>query len=234
MKQTESSQEQERLASKPISRRNALKIIVATTSAATLSNLPGQWLKPVLRAGVLPAHAQTSGQPTANPNPTAANTATPTATATNTPTSTPTNTPTATATPQILQGSLATMVEWSFEVGQMDLNLEVYDPGSGTWATPSNLNTLTLVHGGDSGLSGLGTEMVDSTGGVVAGTYQIWLRVVATDASQGFLIFAFIDITANATNDNRSIEFATPPADNSTIHVADVTYPAGTITWYIP
>ncbi len=233
MKQNESSQEQERPASKPISRRNALKIIAAATGAATLSNLPGQWLKPVLRVGVLPAHAQTSGQPTANPNPTAANTATPTATATNTPTSTPTSTPTATATPQILQGSLAATVEWSFEVGQMDLDLEVYDPGSDTWATPSNLNTLTLTHGGGAGLAGSGIETVASNGGVVAGTYQVWLRVVATDASRGFLIFGFIDITANATNGNRSIEFTTPPPDNSMIQVADVTYPAGTITWYI-
>lgn len=215
-----------------ISRRNALKILTAAAGATTLANLPGQWMKPVLRAGVLPAHAQTSGLPTANPTATTAPTNTPTATPTNTPTSTPT--PTATATPQIIQGSLLASVEWSFEVGEIDLDLEVFDPGDNAWATPATPSTLTLAHSGDAGLGGGGLETVNSTSGVVAGTYQVWLRVISTNATQGFLIFAFIDLTANATNDNRGINFDTPPASNSTIHVADITYPAGTISWLIP
>lgn len=78
--------------SKKVSRRQAIKLLTATVGAATMANLPNKWVKPVLKAGVLPAHAQTS--PTATNTPTN----TPTSTPTNTPTSTPTNTPTATAT----------------------------------------------------------------------------------------------------------------------------------------
>lgn len=214
----------------PISRRKALKILAAAAGTVTLTSVMGQWMKPVLRVGVLPAHAQTSGLPSITP------TATPTGTATSTPTATPTSTatPTATATPQIIQGLLAVILDWGFEVGEIDLDLEVFDPGDNTWATPANLSTLTLVHGGGAGLGGSGVETVDSTTGVVAGTYQIWLRIISTNSQQGFLIFASIDVTANATNENRGISFDTPPASNSTIHVADVTYPAGTISWLIP
>lgn len=214
----------------PISRRKALKILAAAAGTVTLTSVMGQWMKPVLRVGVLPAHAQTSGLPSSTP------TATPTGTATSTPTATPTSTatPTATATPQIIQGLLGVVLDWGFEVGEIDLDLEVFDPGDNTWATPANLSTLTLVHGGDAGLGGSGVETVDSTTGVVAGTYQIWLRVISTNSQQGFLIFASIDVTANATNENRGISFDAPPSSNSTIHVADVTYPAGTISWLIP
>ena len=221
-------QDQEQPEAKKFSRRNALKILAAAAGATTLANLPAQWMKPVLRAGVLPAHAQTSGLPTSIA------TGTPTSTPTSTPTTTPTSTPTATATPQIIQGILGVVLDWSFEVGQIDLDLEVFDPGDSAWATPSNPTTLTLIHSGDAGLGGMGSETVDSNTGVVAGTYQVWLRVISTDASQGFLLFANVDITANAANESRGIEFNAPPASNSTIHVADVAYPAGTITWFIP
>lgn len=217
-----------------ISRRKALKILAAAAGTVTLTSVMGQWMKPVLRVGVLPAHAQTSGLPSSTPTatPTTTATSTPTSTSTATPTSTPT--PTATATPQIIQGLLGVVLDWGFEVGEIDLDLEVFDPGDNTWATPANLSTLTLVHGGDAGLGGSGVETVDSTTGVVAGTYQIWLRVISTNSQQGFLIFASIGVTANATNENRGISFDAPPASNSTIHVADVTYPAGTISWLIP
>ncbi len=237
MKQPD-EQDQERPEIKKVSRRNALKILAAAAGATTLANIPGQWIKPVLRAGVLPAHAQTSGPPTANPTSTAAPsstpTNTPTGTPTNTPTSTPTSTPTPTATPQIIQGSLGVVLDWSFEVGQIDLDLEVFDPGDNTWATPSNLTTLTLVHSGDAGLGGLGTETVDSTSGVVSGTYQVWLRVISTAATDGFLIFASVEVTANGNTESRGIEFNSPPASDTTIHVADVAYPAGTINWLVP
>ncbi|RMD50958.1 MAG: twin-arginine translocation signal domain-containing protein [Candidatus Thermofonsia bacterium] len=46
-----------------LSRRDALKVIAAVTGAATLTNLPNKWVKPVLDAGVLPAHAQTTPTP---------------------------------------------------------------------------------------------------------------------------------------------------------------------------
>ncbi|MBP6470506.1 MAG: hypothetical protein KBE23_06855 [Chloroflexi bacterium] len=214
----------------PISRRKALQILAAAAGTVTLTSVMGQWMKPVLRVGVLPAHAQTSGLPSSTPS------STPTGTATSTPTATPTSTatPTATATPQIIQGLLGVVLDWGFEVGEIDLDLEVFDPGDNSWATPANLSTLTLVHGGDAGLGGSGVETVDSTTGVVAGTYQIWLRIVSTNSQQGFLIFASIDVTVNVTNENRGISFDAPPASNSTIHVADVTYPAGTISWLIP
>ncbi len=85
---------------KKVSRRQLIKLLTATAGAATLANIPNKWVKPVLRAGVLPAHAQTSpvDPATATPSNTSTPTNTPTSTPTNTPTSTPTNTPTATAT----------------------------------------------------------------------------------------------------------------------------------------
>ena len=43
-----------------LSRRQALKTITALTGAVTLSTLPGKWSSPVLKAGALPVHAQTS------------------------------------------------------------------------------------------------------------------------------------------------------------------------------
>jgi len=46
-----------------VSRRKALKLIAASTGAATLSSLPGRWTKPNLKVGVLPAHAQISQVP---------------------------------------------------------------------------------------------------------------------------------------------------------------------------
>ena len=101
-----------------ISRRKALKILAAAAGTVTLTSIMGQWMKPVLRVGVLPAHAQTSGLPTSPP--------------TTTPTSTATSTPTATATPQIIQGLLGVVLDWGFEVGEIDLDLEVFDPGDNT------------------------------------------------------------------------------------------------------
>ena len=45
-----------------IKRRGLIKALAAGGGAAMLSTmLPGSWLKPVIRVGVLPAHAQTSG-----------------------------------------------------------------------------------------------------------------------------------------------------------------------------
>ena len=44
-----------------LSRRNAIKILGAAAGASVLANLPSKWTKPELAAGVLPAHAQTSG-----------------------------------------------------------------------------------------------------------------------------------------------------------------------------
>jgi len=103
------------------------------------------------------------------------------------------------------------------------------------WATPNNLTTLTLQHGGDAPLGGTGTETVNSQGTVAVGTYQVWLRVIATDSSQGFLMFAEIDLTTHTTPlEFRFLDFNTPPADGTTYHVADVTFPAGTINWLIP
>ncbi len=43
-----------------LSRRDALKILAASTGAAALANLPPKWSKPGVEVGVLPAHAQTS------------------------------------------------------------------------------------------------------------------------------------------------------------------------------
>jgi hypothetical protein len=48
-----------------MARRRLIKTLAAGTGAAALSTmLPGSWLKPVIRVGVLPAHAQTSNPPT--------------------------------------------------------------------------------------------------------------------------------------------------------------------------
>ena len=45
-----------------LNRRGLIKALAASGGAAALSTmLPGSWLKPVVKVGVLPAHAQTSG-----------------------------------------------------------------------------------------------------------------------------------------------------------------------------
>jgi hypothetical protein len=47
-----------------LSRRRLLKAIAAASGAVAASTLlPGEWIKPVVEAGVLPAHAQVSGGP---------------------------------------------------------------------------------------------------------------------------------------------------------------------------
>lgn len=44
---------------KTLSRRKLLKILAASGGAVTTASvLPGKWSKPVIEAGVLPAHAQ--------------------------------------------------------------------------------------------------------------------------------------------------------------------------------
>lgn len=48
---------------KKISRRQVIKLLTASAGAATMANLPNKWVKPVLNAGVLPAHAQNSSLP---------------------------------------------------------------------------------------------------------------------------------------------------------------------------
>lgn len=49
---------------KPVSRRTMLKIIAAAGGGTAASfALPGKWVKPFVRAGVLPVHAQTSQAP---------------------------------------------------------------------------------------------------------------------------------------------------------------------------
>jgi hypothetical protein len=54
-----------------MSRRKALKLLVASGGAVTASALlSGQWMKPVVEVGLLPAHAQGSSSLTANANPT--------------------------------------------------------------------------------------------------------------------------------------------------------------------
>jgi hypothetical protein len=44
-----------------ISRRNLLKLISAAGGAIALANLPVHWLKPSVKMGLLPVHAQSSG-----------------------------------------------------------------------------------------------------------------------------------------------------------------------------
>jgi hypothetical protein len=45
---------------KKLSRRDALKVLGAAAGATALANLPSRWTTPVINAGVLPAHAQSS------------------------------------------------------------------------------------------------------------------------------------------------------------------------------
>jgi len=48
-----------------VSRRKLLKALAATSGAVVASQiLPGQWMKPMIESGVLPAHAQGSPTPT--------------------------------------------------------------------------------------------------------------------------------------------------------------------------
>ena len=56
-----------------MSRRQLLKALIATGGAVTVSTLlPGEWGKPIVEVGVLPAHAQISPTPTSTPWPLAA------------------------------------------------------------------------------------------------------------------------------------------------------------------
>lgn len=50
-----------------LSRRDALKTLVAVTGVAAVSTLPDRWAKPLLEVGALPAHAQISGLPAGLP-----------------------------------------------------------------------------------------------------------------------------------------------------------------------
>lgn len=43
-----------------VSRRRALKLLAAAAGATSLANLPPRWSPPVIRAGSLPVHAQSS------------------------------------------------------------------------------------------------------------------------------------------------------------------------------
>ncbi len=52
---------------KTIGRRRLLKALAASGGVAISSLPPGRWVKPVIEIGYLPAHAQTSPQPTATP-----------------------------------------------------------------------------------------------------------------------------------------------------------------------
>jgi hypothetical protein len=44
-----------------ISRRTLLKVIAAGCGVVVASSLPREWVKPVINAGVLPVHAQSTG-----------------------------------------------------------------------------------------------------------------------------------------------------------------------------
>jgi hypothetical protein len=85
---------------KMISRRNVFKLVLAATGSITASAfLPEKWIKPIVRAGVIPAHAQTSVTPTATtPSATNIPTETPTEQPSGTPTETPTEQPSGTPT----------------------------------------------------------------------------------------------------------------------------------------
>ncbi len=45
---------------RPISRRDAIKVLSAAAGAAVIANLPADWETPIVEMGVLPAYAQTS------------------------------------------------------------------------------------------------------------------------------------------------------------------------------
>ncbi|MFT5196990.1 MAG: hypothetical protein ACI9EW_003968 [Cellvibrionaceae bacterium] len=87
-----------------LSRRGAIKAIIATTGAVTITQLPVVWSTPILNLAVLPVHAQTSTATetaTSTQASTPTQTAAPTETATPTQTAAPTETATQTATPII-------------------------------------------------------------------------------------------------------------------------------------
>lgn len=47
-----------------VSRRQSIKILTAVGASITVASfLPGKWLKPIVKVGVLPAHAQSSACP---------------------------------------------------------------------------------------------------------------------------------------------------------------------------
>ncbi len=55
----------------PMSRRQLLKALIAAGGAVSASTLlPGEWARPLVEVGVLPAHAQASAVPTDTPTPT--------------------------------------------------------------------------------------------------------------------------------------------------------------------
>ncbi len=81
-------------AGRRIGRRQLLRTLAASSGVVAASALvPGKWSKPLVEAGLLPAHAQVTPAPTMTSTPTA------TPTGTQTPTATPTDTPTPTPVP---------------------------------------------------------------------------------------------------------------------------------------
>ena len=81
-----------------ITRRTLLKLLAAGgIGLGASAMLPGEWVKPAMKVGVLPVHAQSSPAPTVEPSSTP--TETPTIEPSSTPTETPTVEPTATEEP---------------------------------------------------------------------------------------------------------------------------------------
>ena len=179
----------EGLARRAISRRELLKIIAATGGALAASTLlPGKWARPVVEAGVLPAHAQQS--------------------------------------PPLGTGDFQATLTWN-QLG--DLDLHTIEPsgyhvyfGQPTGPTASLDYDNTVGYGPEnifvpSGCSAAGAYQVFVVywGGQLPITATIRIRVFVGTASEHEQTFTRYLEGAN---------FSTG------YNVADVTYPAGTIT----
>lgn len=191
-----------------LSRRHLLKAIAATGGAVAASTLlPGEWVKPIVNVGILPAHAQISPTPTP-----VLGTGDFQATLTWN-----TGNPAALACP--IDGGAS---------GGVDIDLHVIEPdGSHVYFANRNGTTATLDH--DNQLAFGPENIFVSSGKAATGAYQVYVvyycGLVPTTATITIRVFA-------DTPQEQSAVFTRVlnSADWSVgYNVANVTFPGGTI-----
>jgi hypothetical protein len=198
-----------------LSRREALKILAATTGAVALSNLPSRWETPLIESGQLPAHAQASPAPT--------------------PTATPVTAP------PLGTGDLQATLRWntgnpaavncsvdSGASGGVDIDLHVVEPG-GTRVFFGNTTGPTAQLDADNQVAFGPENIFVQPGQAAAGTYTVqvvyFCGLANTNASVAITVFANTPQEQSVTF-NRNLTTADPTVG---INVAEITFPAGTI-----
>lgn len=177
-----------------ISRRELLKVIAAAGGALAASTLlPGRWARPIVEAGVLPAHAQQS--------------------------------------PPLGTGDFQATLTWDQgnSNNRVDVDLHVIEPsGYHVYFSQKVGPTATLDYDNTIGLGPENAFVLP--GNAAAGTYQVfivyWLGAVPTTATIRIRVF----VGTGSEHEQTFTRYLETPGYYVGYNVADVTYPAGTIT----